>query len=428
MGWQGLGKTGMAMTGLNAPEISKRNEAWVAKWIWLEGSVSRKSLASITGLNPSTISYIVDRMLERGTVFESGKSANKRGRKEVLLSIDAAHAYFVALSLSRAFIEVAITDHVGSILHRSSSSVERTGDSTRLLEQMFGCIEEVVDFMEPEQQARVCSIAVGVPGPFTHKGNSVAVDPTDFEGLRGVPLVTLLSERFGLPVFLEERSNACAIAELTLGKGKLYPSFVYLNVGQGIGAGIVIDHKLYRGGGHVAGEVGHMTIQADGRFCSCGSRGCWEQYASLRALPDHLEPSAYAGIHEDVGYRKIMEDALSGDRGAQNAVRVMGRYLGIGIVNLIKFFDPDTIIIGDRAAPLFDILADEIRRVVHGIHVHRYHDGEWLLPATFGADGVLVGLAMIGIFAELEQLHERSAEGALNPFAVGTLPDPRGRS
>lgn len=418
------------MTGMNATKASKRNEAGVAKWIWLHGPISRKSIASITGLNASTISYIVDRLIERGSVVEAGKAAARRGRKEVLLKFKPDHAYFVAVSLSRAAIDAAVTDLTGRILYRSSFQVELSANPEVLLEHLFSCIQEVLDELSDLQRQRLSSIAVGVPGPFTHSGNSVAVDPTDFPGLQGVPIVTLLSQRFELPVFLEERTNACSIAELTLGKGNEYPNFVYLNVGQGLGAGIVINRSLYLGGGHVAGEVGHMTINGEGPRCSCGNQGCWEQYASMRVLPSYLDEntrkSLEARSRETGGSisELTIEAALRGDPPAVNAVKALGRHLCVGLVNLIKSFDPDAIFIGDQGLAVFDLLKGEASVAIDRLHVHRYHDRDWLLPSTYGADGVLVGLAMIGVFTELERSWEESVDGASNPFAVQSLPDP----
>ncbi|HMK43465.1 MAG TPA: ROK family protein, partial [Dissulfurispiraceae bacterium] len=192
---------------------------------------------------------------------------------------------------------------------------------------------------------------VAVAGLLDHKTGTVLRSP-NITVLTGVPLLSILSERFGLPVFVENDANAAALGEKWLGAGKMFDSFILLTVGTGIGCGVVVNGNVLP----VAAEAGHITIRDDGPSCGCGNTGCLEQYASASAVigrairemeqgKQSLLRGAYQGNIYKITAEDIYRAALDGDSLARTVLRDAGRVLGTGIGMLINLFSPDAVIV-----------------------------------------------------------------------------------
>jgi len=166
-------------------------------------------------------------------------------------------------------------------------------------------------------------------------------------GWRDVDLPHRLQTHFRLPVFVENEANAGAIGELHYGSGRGVSDLVFVSIGAGIGAGIIIDRHIYKGAAGFSGEIGHLTIDAQGKPCRCGNRGCWELYASESALLSMA--SAGAGADDvPLTLETVIERAKAGDPVVLDALRTVGRNMGIGVAGIINTFNPGQIIIGSR--------------------------------------------------------------------------------
>lgn len=187
---------------------------------------------------------------------------------------------------------------------------------------------------------------------------------------REIPFRDLLASRFGLPTVVDNDANLAALAESRIGAARGHDHVLLVTLGTGIGGGIVIDGKIYRGQSF-AGEVGHMTVDVGGPRCTCGQQGCWETFASGRRLDQMardetaVEPTGLtarlAGQRAATGFH-LTEAALQGDIHAGRALQEMGSWLGIGLANLVVILDPEIIVVGGGAARAGDILLDPARR------------------------------------------------------------------
>ena len=187
---------------------------------------------------------------------------------------------------------------------------------------------------------------------------------------REIPFRDLLASRFGLPTVVDNDANLAALAESRIGAARGHDHVLLVTLGTGIGGGIVIDGKIYRGQSF-AGEVGHMTVDVGGPRCTCGQQGCWETFASGRRLDQMardetaVEPTGLtarlAGQRAATGFH-LTEAALQGDIDAGRALQEMGSWLGIGLANLVVILDPEIIVVGGGAARAGDILLDPARR------------------------------------------------------------------
>ena len=187
---------------------------------------------------------------------------------------------------------------------------------------------------------------------------------------REIPFRDLLVSRFGLPTVVDNDANLAALAESRFGAARGYDHVLLVTLGTGIGGGIVIDGKIYRGQSF-AGEVGHMTVDVGGPLCTCGQQGCWEAFASGRRLDQMARDEAaaepagltarLAGQRAATGFH-LTEAALQGDTHAGRALQEMGSWLGIGLANLVVILDPEIIVVGGGAARAGDLLLDPARR------------------------------------------------------------------
>ena len=220
---------------------------------------------------------------------------------------------------------------------------------------------------------------------------------------REIPFRDLLASRFGLPTVVDNDANLAALAESRIGAARGHDHVLLVTLGTGIGGGIVIDGKIYRGQSF-AGEVGHMTVDVGGPRCTCGQQGCWETFASGRRLDQMardetaVEPTGLtarlAGQRAATGFH-LTEAALQGDIHAGRALQEMGSWLGIGLANLVVILDPEIIVVGGGAARAGDILLDPARRsLLDALEGAVFRSPIPLVAAGLGEEAGMVGAGL----------------------------------
>ncbi|WP_136684034.1 ROK family protein [Falsirhodobacter xinxiangensis] len=219
------------------------------------------------------------------------------------------------------------------------------------------------------------------PGPLDVTRGLMLAPPT-LRGWQDVPVAALLSERLGLPVQLENDANAAAMGEYAHGAGRGAGVLVFATVSTGIGGGIVVDGKMLRGRGGLAGEIGHMKIDSAGPECFCGRTGCFEALAAGTAL------ARRAGRDP----RAVIADARAGDAAALGHLAVHGRLLGRGFSNLLHLFAPDVLVVGGGLSNAFDLLEPHIRQGIEENAMPAYRDTP-VMRAALGEAAGLIGMA-----------------------------------
>jgi glucokinase len=202
----------------------------------------------------------------------------------------------------------------------------------------------------------VAAAGISTPGPVNLK-RGVVTTPPNLPGWRDVALADLISRNLGVPAWIENDANAAALAEHRLGAGRGSQHMILLTIGTGIGGGLILDGRLYHGASGGAGEIGHMLVEPGGRLCGCGVRGHLEAMASgsaLDAAARHIAAAEPEGMVAVTARRensepnaRILDDAAeAGDASARAAIERAGRYLGIGLTNLVNVFNPEVIVVG----------------------------------------------------------------------------------
>jgi glucokinase len=218
--------------------------------------------------------------------------------------------------------------------------------------------------------------------------------------LKGINLLKEMTEKFRVPVFIENDANVAALGEKWLGTGKEFSDFVLFTLGTGIGGGIIKDNKILS----VAAEIGHMTIHADGEKCFCGNSGCLETYASARAIISKvisaLEKERESMLRQLRGgnvYKLTAEDiyrtALEGDSLAREVLKNAGRSLGIGMANIINILSPEAIILAGGLIGSWDIYIQEAIKEASKRSFHELFDRVKIIPSLLGDDAGVIGAA-----------------------------------
>ena len=267
--------------GINLEDVQDLNRALVIRLLRKLRLCSRADLAKQSGLKQSTITNIINDFIGWNLVTERGIIDGEKGRRSIGISLNADLFKVIAVRLARKYFSVGIFDLWGSGEIVLQESLEVFEGSTKAVRRI---VDAVTALIASSVEDRILGIGVAIPGPFFRTEGKIAL-MTEFPGWERIALEDELRSAFQIPVYLEHDANAAALAEWWLGAhSRETGTMVYVAAGQGIGAGIVIDGRLFRGTLGIAGEMGHMSIEFDGPKCECGNNGCLEHYCSTIAL------------------------------------------------------------------------------------------------------------------------------------------------
>ncbi len=325
------------------------NRDLVLKTIFETDTTSRAEIARITRLTRTTVSDVVDLLLAEGLVREVGMGASIGGKSPILLGLVNDARYMISLNLAHDQFYGAVVNLRGEIKDMESAPV-----SGRDGEQALVLVYEILDRLVQKQWAPVVGIGVGTPGLVnTREGLVINAVNLDWQNL---PLAQLLRDRYHMPVHIMNDSQAAAIGEYVYGGGyEADENLVVINIRQGIGAGILVNGRLFQGDGGGAGEIGHMVVQENGELCRCGNHGCLETLASARAVVQRAKAlvpvypsSVLADDPGNVTLEMLQQAFAGGDPLARKVVLDAGHYLGLSIASLISMLNIQRfVLIGD---------------------------------------------------------------------------------
>jgi len=295
----------------------------------------------------------------------------------------------IGIDLGGTYLRAALVSDTGEVLHKTKKP-----SSDRIIEALGESITEI-------GPSGVAGIGIGIAGLVDRKKGLVSISP-NMRAVEGVEVVKEVGDRFGVPVKMENDANAAALGERTWGAGGEFENFVLLTLGTGIGGGIVHRGSLIE----VPAEIGHMSINSESEKCSCGNRGCLENYASARAmvskaisfmekgsesiLRDCCKGNIYKVTPED-----IYKAALDGDALAREILKDAGRYLGVGIANIINLMSPDAIILAGGLIGAWNIYVQEAVREASRRAFKDLFDAVQIIPSSLGDDAGTIGAACL---------------------------------
>ncbi|MBA0050295.1 ROK family glucokinase [Streptomyces sp. AJS327] len=303
----------------------------------------------------------------------------------------------IGVDIGGTKIATGVVDEAGTILDRATLPTPPT------LDAVIDSIAEAVRRAGAEHQVE--AVGIGAPGYVDDKRATVLFTPN--LNWRHEALKDRVEQRVGLPVVVENDANAAAWGEYRFGAGTGHDDVVCVTIGTGLGGGIIIGGRLYRGRFGVAAEFGHIRMVPDGLLCGCGNQGCWEQYASGSALVRYARQRAAAtperaelllglgdGSPEGVEGKHVSEAARQGDPVAVDAFRELARWAGAGLADLAALFDPGAFIVGGGVSDEGELVLDPVRKSYRRWLVgSRWRPHAEVLAAQLGGRAGLVGVA-----------------------------------
>ncbi len=321
--------------------------------------MSRADLARLSGLQRSTVSAIVDQLIDEGWVTEGAVGRAPRGRRPRFLHLNVERAGIFAVELRPETTTIGLAGVDARFVEQSSWSTPHTPEA------FVRKLARALTTMRRAHPQVVCEgIGISLPGRVSASGRLVFAPNLRWGD---VDLASLIEAAVGLPVVVENAANACALAELWFGQhGEDIRHLLAVTVSEGIGVGMLVNGQLVHGGHALAGEFGHVTIDEQGPPCPCGKRGCWERYASNSAAVQHYVHGPSSAVGDIPRFEDLLRFADHGDRRAVQALERMARFLGFGLAGLAIGLAPQVIVmIGEMTAAwdrLGPIVLDEVRK------------------------------------------------------------------
>lgn len=343
------------------------------------GAISRVEIAEETGQSRASVTNITALMIEQGLIRESKTgSTPSRGRRRIMLSLNPDAAYVVGVKISAFQVSFAVVDFVGNV---KSSLITPCRVSERSEEMVADIIEDGVRICVTDAKLGlkdISAIGLAVSGFVDTAAGTCLWTPLK-NGRSHIR--SLVGKRLNLDVYIENDANSVTAAAQWFGQGKGVGNFIVVTVEHGIGLGIVIDGKLYRGASGIGGEFGHMVIIPGGEPCRCGKKGCIEAYACdgsiLRMAKELLERRRKKTPNlETLTIDDVTDMAKQGDAGLKKIFRQGGEILGQGMAGLIQIFNPEKVIIMGEGVRAGDLLFKPMRHTVRKYLNTEYHKTE----------------------------------------------------
>ncbi|MBE3572485.1 MAG: ROK family transcriptional regulator [Moorella humiferrea] len=381
--------------------LQEMNRAQVLEIIRAYGPIARVDIARKTHLSPTTVASLVNDLIVEGWVRSAGEGESRGGRKPTLLEFNAKAGYIIAVDVTDSLLTIARTDLNARELEEERSVPHKvTGEA--LAELIGVTVGSLIDSMK----ARKLNIAgIGISTPGLVDADTGIVRYSLKLNWMDLPLGSMLKKRFDLTVYVENDTNAAALGEKWFGAGRPFENMVYVTVGSGVGAGLILGGRIFRGITGSAGELGHMSIDKGGERCECGNIGCLENLVAWPAVWARVTKAMKRGVPtvitelvdniDQVTPEILNKAAWAGDQLAVNALTEAGVSLGIGLANLVNLLNPEAIILGGELIGKDSFILQHVQKTMatHGLRVPGA--AVRLLPHQLGEKARLYGVAGI---------------------------------
>lgn len=358
----------------NNKQVKKVNRIKVLDIIRRNDCISRKQLAVMTGLTPPAITGIVKELIERGFIEEVGLGNSHGGRKPVSLVFKADFVYILGIEISKNTISWGFTDMKNppnNVKHFAADMSDPDKASTYLIELIKTVLQENAD-------KNFLGVGIAVPGLVLADTGTVARSVNLGPAWKNYALLDKLQSQLSVPIFLDNNSNVAVLAEKIFDLGINYSDIAYVNIGDGLSAGVILSDNLVKGNKGFSGEIGHITLHTRGAtLCNCGNRGCLETVCSLTALLRKIEVEMPFVDEQDPAKQFYLQRQCIGVRELQELLPRNSKYLNkiflqfadslaIAISTVINMFNPEIVIIGGKMAMLLENFLPELIKRTKG--------------------------------------------------------------
>ena len=339
----------------SASELRAANRRRILELLRSRGPMTQADLARASGLSPATVSSIARELREQGWLLDAEADGGGRG---TALALNRAAGVAVGIDLDHSHVRVAVADLAHTVLAEGEEPLDVDHEAAEGIALAGRMVRRLLDEVGVEPD-RVTGVGMGMPGPLRRDTGEVG-DSAILPGWIGSRPEELMRDELGLAVRVENDANLGALAEIVWGSGRGCSDVLYVKVATGVGAGLVLQGRLYHGAAGTAGEIGHMTIDEAGPVCRCGNRGCLEAFAGAEAVLEPLRRRHGPGLT----LREVVALAAAGDLGCQRVIGDAGRALGLAVAGVCNLLAPERVIIGGELAQSGELLVEPVRAMV----------------------------------------------------------------
>jgi len=379
--------------------VRRANLGVVLRHIAANGSCSRADVAAGTGLTRGTVSSLVAELVALDFVRENGEAPAPRGvgRPGVALELSGVMVG-IGLEVNVDYVAVSVEDLTGTVRYAQRAYGDNRGSAPGPVLDRLGSVARAALDRAAEEGLRPIGISVAVPGLVEEASGTVVVAPNlDWHG---IPVADELRQRLGLPVLVENESNLAALAEHWTGAAVGIDDFVCVFGEVGVGGGVVLGGRLFRGTHGFGGEFGHVSVDPNGRRCACGSLGCVETLVGQESI------AAAAGISTDGAMQSLTDElvrrAENGSTQVIGALNDAGRWLGIALASTFNVLDLQAVVLGGCFGPLAPWLVDDVRRTLEERSLAARSGSFVVVPSAFGDGAAVRGAAALSLRRALE--------------------------
>jgi glucokinase-like ROK family protein len=379
--------------------VRKINRANILHVFRTHPTLPRARLAIETGLNPSTVSNIIGELIQEDLIRETDLIQSSTGRPGRLLELNPEGGCALGIEINVDYIEFLITDFAANVLWRQKQSTTPEIGQEEIMLQVSHLAKKASAFIQ-DRKSHLLGVGVGVPGLVDVSSGLLRIAPNLH--WVNIPIRDDLAKHFDCPIYVENEANAAALGEYYFGAVRNVKDFIYLSAGIGLGSGIVIGGKLFRGMFGYAGEAGHMTLDVNGELCGCGKHGCWETFVGPRAVERRVQSSLTSGAKSimtdmvkgdirNIVFDDVLKAAKMGDQTAMDALAKVAFYLGIGIANLVNLFNVEVIVLGGALNNASSFILEDVERVVSANTLAPGKEHLRIIPSAHGTDACVMG-------------------------------------
>ena len=323
------------------------------------GPLSRADIARHAALSRATVSSVLGELQDAGLVAEAnGVTAEAgQGRPASLLRLDPSAGAAVGVDIGKRHLRVTVADLGHQVLAERVDDIQPDRAAAEDMDLAADLVEALLDEAGVERST-VVGVGMGIPGPIDPESGELG-SSTILPGWVGVHAREAMSERLGLEVLVDNDANLGVLSEWTWGAARDCANAVYLKVATGIGAGLILEGRLFHGAGGTAGEIGHTIIDPGGPVCRCGNRGCLEMLVGAPALIELLRPT-----HGELSVREIVAAAQADSAPCRRVIAEAGSAIGTATANLCNMINPERIVVGGDLAAADELLLAPLREAL----------------------------------------------------------------
>ncbi|MCF8070009.1 MAG: ROK family transcriptional regulator [Desulfobacterales bacterium] len=385
-------------------QTKEHNKKLILNTVYVQGEMSRADIARLTKLTRATVSSIVSELIDDGLIDEIGQGKSLGGKRPIILKVLGNSRQLIGIDLADNEFRGGIVDLNGVIVNRVKIPVNDKSGKAAL-----NLVYNLIDSLVATSTSPLLGIGIGTPGLIdAHEGKVRSAINLDWQDL---PLRKILKDRYNLNVYMANDCQVAALGEYTFNYRGTIPNLIVVKVGRGIGAGIVINGKLYQGDDFGAGEIGHIGIKENGLQCVCGNRGCLETIVSNKAVLNYAVELAQnnpeSSLHQfsnsknRIDYNSVVKSFNAGDDEIQAFIHDIGRCIGITLANMVGILNIHNISIAGMICNFGNDLLTSIQQEINKRSMPILNRNTRVVFSNMGEDIIIRGAAALLMINEL---------------------------